>query len=34
LSRFSIRSLVATCTFMAFGFITATVITQFFGGAV
>ena len=32
LSRFSIRSLVATCTFMAFGFGTATVITQFFGG--
>ena len=34
LSRMSLRSLVATCTFMAFGFIAATVITQFFGGSI
>ena len=34
LSRFSLRSLIATCTFMAFGFATATAITQLFGGTV
>ena len=34
LSRLSFRSLIATCTFMAFGFATATTITLFFAGAV
>ena len=34
LSRFSFRSLIATCTFMAFGFATTTLITQFFAGSV
>ena len=34
LSRFSLRSLAATCTFMAFGFATASGITLFFAGAI
>jgi uncharacterized membrane protein YedE/YeeE len=32
-SRFSVRSVVATFTFMLFGFLTVTVIQHFFGGA-
>ena len=34
LSRFSTRSLVATCTFMGFGFLSASLITVLLGGAI
>lgn len=34
ISRFSKRSILATCTFMGFGGLTALVVTQLFGGAV
>ncbi len=33
ISRLSRRSIVATCTFMATGFATATVVTQWLGGS-